>query len=305
MFSGVNILCFTVCYAVAFLLAISRLLFRSSLRRIAMLGFAEAGLIAHTVFLCRRAMILDAAPWSSQKDWFLMAAWVLAAAYLYFAVRRPQAPFGLFLLPLTLALIGIGTLAADSRPLATQVAFQLWGMIHGLAILTATVSVLIAFVAGLMYLGQTRHLKHKILPTRGPRLPSLEWLQWVNSRAVLVAAPALGVGLLAGEILDRINAQNGVPPLGWRDPVVVSTWFLFFWLVIVLAMSVFHRHARQGQKVAYLTIAGLVFLAIMLGAALAAGDGHWGRLRQPPPTAFPPASLPNPPSSSFHADRRL
>ena len=76
-----------------------------------MLGFAAAGLLAHTAFLYYRALGAlgeAASPLSSEKDWYLVAAWALVAAYLCFALFRPKAPFGLFLLPLALALIGAG-----------------------------------------------------------------------------------------------------------------------------------------------------------------------------------------------------
>ena len=88
---GVSTICFTASYAVALALEISRLLFRSSVRRVFMLGFATAGLLAHTAFLYYRALKAfheGVSPLSSEKDWYLVAAWVLVAVYLYFAVLR-------------------------------------------------------------------------------------------------------------------------------------------------------------------------------------------------------------------------
>ena len=117
----------------------------------------------------------------------------------------------------------------------------------------AAVAVLIGFVAGLMYLGQVRHLKHKIVPTRGLRLPSLEWLQRANSRAIVVSVLMLGVGVLSGMILNLINIRNEAVRLAWNDPVVVSTWLMFFWLLAAAVLSAVYRPARQGRKVAYLT----------------------------------------------------
>ena len=57
MLSGVSTICFAASYAVALALEISRLLFRSGVRRLVMLGFAGAGLVAHTAFLYYRASV--------------------------------------------------------------------------------------------------------------------------------------------------------------------------------------------------------------------------------------------------------
>jgi hypothetical protein len=59
--------------------------------------------------------------------------------------------------------------------------------------------------------------------------------------------------------------------------VVVSTWLMFFWLLAALVLSAVYRPARQGRRVAYLTLASFVFLAIMLAAGLLMQSRHWGR----------------------------
>jgi ABC-type uncharacterized transport system permease subunit len=280
MLSGVSTICFAASYAVALALEISRLLFRSGVRKVVMLGFAAAGLVAQTAFLYYRAvhaLNASAVPLSSEKDWYLVAAWGLVVAYLYFALGHPKAPFGLFLLPLALALIGTATFWANATPLGREPASRIWGAIHGASIGLATIAILIGFVAGLMYLGQVRHLKHKIVASRGLRLPSLEWLQWTNHRVIVVSALMLGVGVLSGMILNLINVRNEAGRLAWNDPVVVSTWLMFLWLLAAALLGAVYRPARQGRQVAYLTVASFVFLVIVLVAGLLSNSRHWGR----------------------------
>ena len=115
MLSGVGIICFAASYAIAWVLEISRLLFRSGVRGAIMLGFAAAGLVAHTAFLYYRAVNAAGAPLSSEQDWYLVAAWALVVVYLYLAALHTKVPFGLFLLPLVLGLIGVGTFLAADR----------------------------------------------------------------------------------------------------------------------------------------------------------------------------------------------
>ena len=47
--SGISVTCFAASYLVAWLLELSRLFFRSGIRGAVMVGFASAGLLAHTL----------------------------------------------------------------------------------------------------------------------------------------------------------------------------------------------------------------------------------------------------------------
>jgi ABC-type uncharacterized transport system permease subunit len=149
-------------------------------------------------------------------------------------------------------------------------------MIHGASLLLATVSVSIGFVAGLMYLGQSRRLKHKLPPTRGLRLPSLEWLQRTNSRSLVVSLLMLGVGVVSGLTLNAIGRGNESGTVPWYDPVVLSTQVMFAWLLLSVLVGAFYKPARQGRKVAYLTLASFVFLLIALIAMLCFNTQHGG-----------------------------
>ncbi|MBN1395640.1 MAG: hypothetical protein JW959_11500 [Pirellulales bacterium] len=274
--SGVTTVCFAASYAVALALEISRLLFRSSVRGLAMICFAAAGLFAQTVFLYSRAVEGPGAPLSSERDWYLMAAWAIVAIYLYLSLAHPKTPFGLFLLPLALGLIGAGTFLANAESVGRDSASLVWGTIHGGAIVLAAVAVLVGFVTGAMYLGKAWRLKRKRLPAGGLSLPSLEWLQWTNGRAIAVAVAMLGVGIFAGTVLNRINIADPQARLGWTDPVVISTCAMFCWLLAAMLIAA-RRPARQGRKVAYLTLAAFVFLVIVLVVGLAMDTKHWGR----------------------------
>ena len=163
MLSHVQIFCFLASYTVALVLEVSRLWFRSGIRGMVMLGFVVAGWIAHTAFLYNRAVEAVAAggsPLSSNQDWLLLAAWVLVMVYFYLACYHPATHFGVFLLPLVLGLIAAANFA-DREPFPREPASKIWGIIHGTSILLATVTVLIGFAAGLMYLEQANRLKRK------------------------------------------------------------------------------------------------------------------------------------------------
>ncbi|NLS95088.1 MAG: cytochrome c biogenesis protein CcsA [Planctomycetaceae bacterium] len=262
--SGVSITCFAASYGVVLLLELSRLLFRSGIRGALMLGFAAAGLLAHTIYLAERAASASGYPLSSEQDWYVVAAWILAAFYLYLTAYHRDNAFGVFLLPLVLALVAAAVWLADPAPFERRPALFAWGVVHGTSLMLATVAILVGFAAGLMYLAQDYRLKRKLPPPRGLRLPSLEWLQKLNNRAVGLAMLLLGIGILAGIVLNMIYTQSGGSPLDWTDPVILATLLMFCWLVLSGGVSAFYRPSREGRRVAYLTVLSFVFLICLL-----------------------------------------
>lgn len=272
MLSGISIVCFAASYTIGLALEIVRPFYPTPLRRLAEIGFVVAGLAAHTVYLAERAIHAEASPLSSPYDWYLLAAWALAAIYFYLEAYYPQASVGLFVLPLMLGLIG-GAQFADTEPFAVVRASRFWGNIHGVSLLLGTVTVMAGFVAGVMYLLQSYRLKHKMLSTRF-RFPSLEWLQRINSRAILVSVLFIGIGFLSGIILNRVESQQGMQSIPWSDPVILSSALMLVWLVAAAAFSLLYRAARQGRKVAYLTVASFGFLILVLGVMLFGSSAH-------------------------------
>src|SRR5690606_16971539 len=122
--------------------------------------------------------------------------------------------------------------------------------IHGFCLLAGTVAVTVGFLTGVMYLLQAQRLKKKLPPGQRLRLPSLEWLQRMNSRMIAVAALTLAAGFLAGIVLNLTNARqgSGVP---WTDPVILSSSFLMGWMAVAWLFNHLYKPAQQGRKVAY------------------------------------------------------
>jgi ABC-type transport system involved in cytochrome c biogenesis permease subunit len=219
-----------------------------------------------------RALELSASPLSSSFDWSLVAAWLLMGAYVYLAYFYPRAALGLYMLPLVLVLVGLAALASR-EPLSPESASKVWGAIHGIFLLLGTVTVMVGFVAGLMYLIQARRLKLKIPPSERIRLPSLERLAKVNGRSIILSALLVGIGVLAGMILNVISrGQSGEVP--WNDPVIGSSALMLVWLVAAAIFNAAYQPARRGRKVAYLTIVSFVFLLIALAVFLLVDTQH-------------------------------
>jgi len=287
---GISTICFAASYTVALLLELARLRLSGRALRWLAMGFVGVGLIAQTLFLGHRAAVAPTAPLSSAYDWYLVAAWLLAAVDLYLTAFHPQVPHGIFVLPLVLALIGAAQLA-DHKPFPRSPAAQVWGSIHGTFWLLGAVAVMVGFVAGLMYLVQAYRLKQKLPAGSGLRLPSLEWLQRVNGRAIVVSVLMTGIGILSGLVLNLVNHhRDQQDELPWSDPVVWRSGGMFAWLLAAALFGAVYKPARLGRKVAYLTVASFVFLVIFLAVQLLDTGEHGSKGRGEQGAAKPQAT---------------
>lgn len=276
MLARTTIFCFAASYSAALLLEGSRLFFRSGVRGAILLIFGAAGFFAHTVYLAYRASS-EPMPLASEFDWYLVAAWLLAAVYLYLTLHLPRTAVGLFTLPLVLGLVFVAANFASRQPFPQTKASQFWGSIHGTFLLLGTVAVLVGFVAGVMHLAQSYRLKHKLPATQGFQLPSLEWLERANSRATIFSAFALAIGFVSGLLLNLVNhAEHPSETVPWTDPVIWSSGALLAWMLAAALFSAMYRPARQGRKVAYLTVVSFLFLVAVLGYQLVAPSVHGG-----------------------------
>jgi ABC-type uncharacterized transport system permease subunit len=279
MLEGVQIFCFAASYAVALGLEVARLVFRAPVRAVFAIGASAVGLFAHTIYLVNEARHASPAagelPLSSWRYWCLMAAWVLVAAYLAMSLKRTARTLGVFVLPLVFLMIGVAWWFPElAQPFPRDQAYRYWSIVHGVALLLGTVVVMLGFVAGLMYLVQSYRLKQKMPPRRGLQLPSLEWLQRMNEDSFILSTCLLAAGLISGVVLNLIRQTSADPSLPWTDPVVWTSGLLFAWLAASSIFNFVYKPARQGQKVAYLTVASFVFLGLALGVVLFSPTSH-------------------------------
>jgi hypothetical protein len=120
-----------------------------------------------------------------------------------------------------------------------------------------------------MYLVQAWRLKHKVAPSEGLRLPSLEWLDGVNARAIQLSTLLMALGFVSGLVLGQVRARStGASAANWSDPLVWSLAAMLAWLLTASVFTLVYRPARHGRKVAYLTVASMLFLLVLLGTLL-------------------------------------
>lgn len=315
--SEMTITCFAACYVIALAAEASRLFSRLRVSTIFPIAFTAVGLLAHSLYLIGQAQHELAqratSPLSSWYDFCLLAAWVVAGAYLGLAIRRRENAIGMFLLPLLLGLIGLAAVFHEAPPFPARTAHSAWRLIHGVTLLLGTTAVTLGFATGLMYLLQSYRLKHKRPPIRGLRLPSLEWLQKFNRESLFISTCLLAIGLVSGVALNLISKSEEVGQVSWTAPVVQSSGVLFLWLTAVTIFEAVYRPAREGNKVAYLTLASFVFLGLTLFFVLfeshATASGAMNAVRRDSRQATACLGQPRPrslahPSLAWHSQQR-
>jgi hypothetical protein len=271
---GITVTCFVGSYLVAMLLDLTRSVVTIPGRAVMTIGFTVAGLFAQAVYLIVRAAgqnaVAETGLLAGWYDWSLLVAWGLAACFLTLYLRRPDTSVGLFLLPPVLLLVGLASLTRTWAPFSRVEAVGLWRSIHGLAMMVGTAAVLMGFIAGLMYLTQAYRLKTKQAGGRRLRLPTLERLQTMNRHCLVVSTVAVGIGLLAGVIMN-LNRWGNV---AWTEGGVILSLVLLIWLMAATAVEFFYPPARQGRKIVYLTLASFGFLVLAMYGILSSEHGR-------------------------------
>jgi len=280
--SGISVMCFAASYAVVLALEVSRLFFRLVARTPLRIGFTIAGLFANVVYLALRFRQLraDGLPLLNWYTGCLALSALLVLVYLLGLRRRRRSTAGLVLLPTSLVLIGMAHAFPDSLANAA-----IWSVLHGVSLGVGMALVAMGFGTGLLYLYQSWRLKrHRVMVANPVWLPSLEQLQRSNERFLLASLALLGFGLMSGIGLNMLRARDqGIP---WSDPVVLASLVWLIWLLAVAIFSGVYRPAREGRKVAYLTLGSFVFLALVLGIMGAAPSKHGAAPSDPATSGF-------------------
>ena len=268
----ISLSCFAFSYAIAMILEISRLFFRAPIRFLIIVGITIAGIFAHAVYLWLKFQkdFSGGTPMASWYDWCLMVSLAVAITYAIIAIKKNENSVGIFFLPLVLLLILIALLIKNREAFTPSEATNVWAITHGISLLLGTSAMIVAFVAGVMYLVHAFRLKKKMPPRVGFRLPSLEWLEQCNRLSLFYATGLIAAGLVSGAIMNVLQNSENQAGIPWTNSVIISSGALLFWLVGVTIFEALYKPARRGQKIAYLTLASFVFLVMVLGFTLMA-----------------------------------
>lgn len=257
--SGLTVLCFAGTYGLALVCDLARFVVRTPVRWYPTIVLTALAWTVQTAYLGARAIEARELPIATAFESILLLSWILGAITLYLIARAPNSAVGLFLLPLVAGLSAIAGIEHQATAWATWEKWvTFWGLVHATFLLLGAVFTCVAFVAGLMYLVQSRRLKAKQPAPAALKLPSLEQSERLNRRTILMAFPFLSLGFLIGLALVAATRRAGSAPIGWTDPKILSA--LGLWAVFAALLAALVRPAMRGRRVMLLTAVAFAFL---------------------------------------------
>ena len=260
---GITHACFGLSYLLAFGLELARRGRPSRGLRIGSLIAGAAGLFAHTTFIAYHRPT-PAEPYGA----FLYLAWVLALFYFINSIKRDaRQSWAVFVLPVVIALVCLSlVLTRETEAPVDAPGERIWGIVHGVLILAASIGVSVAFLASVMYLVQTRRIKNRVNPGRVAPLLSLERLEGMNRSAVNWSFPLLTAGLLVGTLLLRTESAENL-----LSVKVLSTAGL--WVVFLVLLYLRYATSVPARRLAALSIIafGLLLIALLASHPFLAG----------------------------------
>lgn len=186
---------------------------------------------------------------------FSTFAFLLLAIFLVVDVSYRRPVIGAFITPLAVAVLLPGLLLDGGQVLSPEVQRPLLPVHITIALLGVAASALAAGVA-LMYLLMERQVKGKRFGLLFSRLPSLEFLDTLNRRLVVVGFIALSVTLVTGAFFS-----SAAPGFSWTwTSKQIAT--LVAWAVFAALLGARSFGGWRGRRVALLTMTGFGLLLV-------------------------------------------
>ncbi len=222
-----------------------------------------AAALAHTFVIGMQTMEVGHVPVTGATSAISTFVWLLALAYLYTEMTTDERAMGVFILPLLVALQAIPAFRPSIEDRAAVLQGPLFG-IHVSSLLFAYASFALACVIGITYVLLFKEIKAKHLGFFYARLPSLQVLDRMNQRAIVIGWVFLTVGMIVGGIWAAqargcyAAGDPRVQAMSLQDPKIFVA--LVCWLVYSFELFAARRIGWGGRRVAYLSAVGFLIV---------------------------------------------
>jgi hypothetical protein len=270
--TGVTIGCFLLGYLILWAIELTRFWFNLSWRAIVLYVLAGITIVTHSLFLFDRQLASReqfgqfVVP-ATFFDWSQIAAFGLGVAYLILIIRRPASVFGIFVMPLVLAIIAASMLIQNNQLVTRSETATAWAYIHGGGLSVAIVSISLGLVVSIVRIWQQNRLKRKLVGSGPFRLPSLEYLDSFGRSCLIVSTVCIATGLIGGVIMNSLLQER----LSWFAPGIVVSALLLLWMLTALLIEV--RATKQGASHA-IKLNAITFALTMIAVAIVFANEH-------------------------------
>jgi ABC-type transport system involved in cytochrome c biogenesis permease subunit len=222
-----------------------------------------AAALSHTFIIGMQTMEAGHVPVGGATPAISMFVWLLALAYLYTEMTTDERAMGVFILPLLVALQLIPALRPGVEDHAAVLQGPLFG-VHVSSLLFAYASFALACVIGITYVLLFKEIKAKHLGFFYARLPSLQVLDRMNQRAIVIGWVFLTIGMIVGAVW-ALQARGGyaagdprVQAMSLQDPKIFVA--LVCWFVYSFELFAARRIGWGGRRAAYLSALGFIIV---------------------------------------------
>jgi ABC-type transport system involved in cytochrome c biogenesis permease subunit len=224
------------------------------------------GVLAHTFVIGMQTMEVRHVPFANPSRAVSTFVWLLTLSYLYLELTTDERAMGVFILPIIvgLQLIPVLSPGVENRD---PVLDSPWFWVHVSSLLFAYASFGLAGVLGLTYVLQFKEIKKKHLGYFYTRLPSLQILDRMNSRATITGWAFLTLGLIVGvvwtfEAKELAPANSNLQSIGLYDPKVLFA--ILAWALYSFAVLARNTMGWTGRRAAWLSAVGFVVVQLNL-----------------------------------------
>ncbi len=192
-------------------------------------------------------------PVSGAFESYFMIAWSITLIYISLEWLTGLKVLGAWVLPFVMALMGIAWFRYEDAARLSPAVQNSWIVMHVSVIFLSYAGFTMAALASVLYLIQQRQLKRRQVNLLFRRLPSLQVLDDLSSRAVALSLPFMTMVIVTG-ILRSLKQF----PDWYLDPIVISTTLT--WVVYSIYLALRFLGSWQGRRAAYVSIVGFFSL---------------------------------------------
>jgi ABC-type uncharacterized transport system permease subunit len=220
--------------------------------------------LAHTFVIGMETMEAGQVPVQGKTSAISTFVWLLALAYLYTEMTTDERAMGVFILPLLVALQAIPAFQSGPEEPAAVLRGWLFGL-HVSSLLFAYASFALACVIGITYVLLFKEIKAKHLGFFYARLPSLQVLDSMNQRVIMIGWVFLTIGLVVGALLvsqaRTVDASDPrVQAMSLLDPKIFVA--LVCWAVYSFELFAARQIGWGGRRAAYLSAVGFAIVLL-------------------------------------------
>ncbi|MDH4161631.1 MAG: c-type cytochrome biogenesis protein CcsB [Nitrospirota bacterium] len=170
-------------------------------------------------------------------------------------LRYKVPALGSFMLPLVIILMLPAMLVSGRIEDLKPILKSGWLGVHTSLAVLGDAAFAFACIVSIMYLIQERQLKSKHLGAIFHRMPSLDIMDTISYKALTLGWPLYTLGMITGSIW-----ANSAWGTYWSWDVK-ETWSLIVWLIYLVLLHL-RTLGWRGRKMAYLSLAGFLFVMI-------------------------------------------